>query len=96
MKDDAVLTRRATPIGRLLLVQGAEGVVRIGFEEAGTSGSQFFVVTGEDAGLSPDFALVGEVTGGQEVVDRIGVVPTDGGGMPVAPIVIESVSVEVS
>jgi methylated-DNA-[protein]-cysteine S-methyltransferase len=30
---DAVFTRLETPIGRLLIVQGAEGIVRIGFEE---------------------------------------------------------------
>jgi methylated-DNA-[protein]-cysteine S-methyltransferase len=30
---DAVFTRLNTPIGRLLVVEGAEGIVRIGFEE---------------------------------------------------------------
>jgi len=30
---DAVFTRLSTPIGRLLVVQGAQGVVRVGFEE---------------------------------------------------------------
>ena len=30
---DAVFTRLKSPIGRLLVVQGAEGIVRIGFEE---------------------------------------------------------------
>jgi methylated-DNA-[protein]-cysteine S-methyltransferase len=30
---DAVFTRLSTPLGRLLVVQGAEGIVRIGFEE---------------------------------------------------------------
>jgi methylated-DNA-[protein]-cysteine S-methyltransferase len=30
---DAVFTRLSTPIGRLLVVQGEEGIVRIGFEE---------------------------------------------------------------
>jgi methylated-DNA-[protein]-cysteine S-methyltransferase len=30
---DAVFTRLATPIGRLLVVQGERGVVRVGFEE---------------------------------------------------------------
>jgi methylated-DNA-[protein]-cysteine S-methyltransferase len=30
---DAVFTRLRTPIGRLLVVQGPEGVVRVGFEE---------------------------------------------------------------
>ena len=31
-------------------------------EPAGTSGSQFFVVTGDDVGLPPDYAIVGTVT----------------------------------
>ena len=30
---DAVFTRVRTPIGRLLVVQGSHGVVRVGFEE---------------------------------------------------------------
>ena len=30
---DAVFTRLSTPIGRLLIVQGPQGVVRVGFEE---------------------------------------------------------------
>ena len=30
---DAVFTRLSTPLGRLLVVQGAKGIVRIGFEE---------------------------------------------------------------
>jgi peptidyl-prolyl cis-trans isomerase B (cyclophilin B) len=40
-------------------------------EPPGTSGSQFFVMTG-DSGLPPDYAIVGKVTDGQEVVDAIG------------------------
>ena len=46
-------------------------------EPAGASGSQFFVVTGEDAGLPPEYALLGKVTKGQEVVDKIGVLAVD-------------------
>jgi methylated-DNA-[protein]-cysteine S-methyltransferase len=30
---DAIFTRLGTPLGRLLIVQGARGVVRVGFEE---------------------------------------------------------------
>ena len=30
---DAVFTRLATPIGRLLVVEGERGIVRVGFEE---------------------------------------------------------------
>ena len=41
-------------------------------EAPGTSGSQFFVVTADDAGLPPDYAVVGKVTDGLDVVDKIG------------------------
>ena len=33
-------------------------------EPPGRSGSQFFVVTGADAGLPPDYALLGKVSEG--------------------------------
>ena len=57
-------------------------------EPPGASGSQFFVVTAADAGLPPDYALVGRVTDGKDVVDRIAAAPTDDQERPVAPIVI--------
>jgi peptidyl-prolyl cis-trans isomerase B (cyclophilin B) len=41
-------------------------------EPAGTSGSQFFVVTAPDAQLPPDYAILGKVVSGLDVVDRIG------------------------
>jgi cyclophilin family peptidyl-prolyl cis-trans isomerase len=41
-------------------------------EPPGTSGSQFFIVTAADAGLTPDYALLGKVTSGLAVVERIG------------------------
>ena len=41
-------------------------------EASGTSGSQFFVVTADDAGLPPDYAILGTVVSGKDVVDRIG------------------------
>jgi cyclophilin family peptidyl-prolyl cis-trans isomerase len=41
-------------------------------EAPGTSGSQFFVVTGADAGLPPEYAVIGKVTGGLDVVEKIG------------------------
>jgi peptidyl-prolyl cis-trans isomerase B (cyclophilin B) len=80
-------------------VQYTRGVVAMAkteLEAPGTSGSQFFVVTGEAPAFDPVYALVGEVTSGQEVVDRIGVVPVDARGGPADPIVFERVRVEVS
>jgi peptidyl-prolyl cis-trans isomerase B (cyclophilin B) len=41
-------------------------------EAPGTAGSQFFVVTGKDVGLPPDYAVLGHVTKGLDVVRRIG------------------------
>ena len=43
-----------------------------GTEPPGTSGSQFFVVTGAEAGLPPEYALVGNVSKGMDVVEQIG------------------------
>jgi cyclophilin family peptidyl-prolyl cis-trans isomerase len=57
-------------------------------EPAGTSGSQFFVVTAKDAGLPADYALVGTVTDGQDTIDRIAKVPANGNEEPIIPIVI--------
>ena len=51
---------------------GLVAMAKTGAEAAGTSGSQFFVVTAPDAGLPPDYALLGKVTRGLDVVERIG------------------------
>jgi peptidyl-prolyl cis-trans isomerase B (cyclophilin B) len=63
-------------------------------EPAGTSGSQFFIVTAEDAGLPPDYALVGEVTDGTDTVDRIAKVPANGNEEPIIPIVISKATLD--
>ena len=52
-------------------------------------------MTGEDAQLPPDYALLGKVTKGQEVVDMIGVAPVGPDEQPVEPIVMKSVEVAV-
>ena len=82
----------------LQYVRGVVAMAKTGTEAAGTSGSQFFVVTGEDTMLPPDYALLGEVTEGMENVDKIAAVETvpPEDGEPTAPIVIESVTIEES
>jgi peptidyl-prolyl cis-trans isomerase B (cyclophilin B) len=78
----------------LVYSKGVVAMAKTQTEAAGTSGSQFFVVTAEDAGLPPDYALLGNVTGGQDVVDKIGVAETDPASeTPLEPIVISSVTV---
>jgi cyclophilin family peptidyl-prolyl cis-trans isomerase len=51
---------------------GTVAMAKTGAEPPGTAGSQFFVVTAPDAGLPPEYAVVGTVTKGLETVDRIG------------------------
>jgi peptidyl-prolyl cis-trans isomerase B (cyclophilin B) len=57
----------------------------------GTAGSQFFVVTGAGAGLTPDYALLGRVAKGMEVVQEIGRLgdPASGAGTPLQSVAIE-------
>jgi peptidyl-prolyl cis-trans isomerase B (cyclophilin B) len=74
-------------------VKGTVAMAKSPVEPPGTSGSQFYVVTAPDAGLPPEYALLGRVIQGQNVVDRIGELgdPASGGaGTPVQPVVIES------
>jgi peptidyl-prolyl cis-trans isomerase B (cyclophilin B) len=67
-------------------------------EPAGTSGSQFFVVTGADAGLPPDYALLGKVTSGIGVVQAIGQLgdPADQQGTPTQTVVMQKVTIKQS
>ena len=78
----------------LVYRKGIVAMAKTAIEDPGTSGSQFFVVTGDDAQLPPEYALLGEVTNGQDVVDLIGVAPVGPDEQPVEPIVMESVTVE--
>jgi cyclophilin family peptidyl-prolyl cis-trans isomerase len=83
-------------------VQGDVAMAKTQADPAGASGSQFFVVTAanatQSAGLTPDYALVGKVVSGQNVVNAIGSLPTtpQGDGTPSPAVVMSSVTVSVS
>ena len=72
----------------LVYTHGVVAMAKTELDDPGTSGSQFFVVTGDDAMLPPDYALAGRITSGLDVVDAIGAVPTDAQDQPVDPVVI--------
>jgi cyclophilin family peptidyl-prolyl cis-trans isomerase len=75
----------------------SEGVVAMGksqTEAPGTSGSQFFVVTSNDAQVAPDYALLGKVSKGLGVVHRIEAVPTGPTDAPVQPVIIKRITVK--
>lgn len=52
---------------------GTVAMAKTGAEAPGTSGSQFFVVTGaQGESLPPDYAIAGKVSDGMDVVEAIG------------------------
>jgi peptidyl-prolyl cis-trans isomerase B (cyclophilin B) len=72
--------------------KGVVAMAKGGAEPPGTAGSQFFVVSGADAGLPPEYAIVGEVTDGIDTVERIDALGV-GDGPPSKPVVVFSVTV---
>jgi peptidyl-prolyl cis-trans isomerase B (cyclophilin B) len=61
-----------TPAEATKYTKGVVAMAKTPTEAPGTSGSQFFVVTGADIGLPPEYAVIGKVTEGLDVVEKIG------------------------
>jgi len=68
--------------------RGVVSMAKAGAERPGTAGSQFYVVTAPDAGLPPEYAIVGKVTDGMDTVERIEALGTPS-EQPSRPVVIE-------
>jgi cyclophilin family peptidyl-prolyl cis-trans isomerase len=83
------------PPSSLKYTPGVVAMAKTQTEPAGASGSQFFVVTGDQAAtLTPDYALLGKVTSGMDVVTKIGGIQSDPStGQPAAQVVIKSITV---
>jgi cyclophilin family peptidyl-prolyl cis-trans isomerase len=82
------------PPGDLKYWHGIVAMAKSATEPNGASGSQFFIVTAQDAKLPTQYALLGRVVQGLEAADTIGLVPlqdpTSRDGPPAEPVVIES------
>ena len=85
---------RDEPAPDAAYVKGVVAMAKTPEEPPGTAGSQFFIVTGEDVGLPPEYAIVGTVTDGLAVVEEIGRQGDPTTEQPTIPIVIDSVAVE--
>jgi peptidyl-prolyl cis-trans isomerase B (cyclophilin B) len=78
--------------------RGVVAMAKTAVQPPGTSGSQFFVVTAPaDAGLPPDYAVLGRLTAGMQAVERIASLadPALGrrGGEPLEPVVIDRITI---
>ncbi len=81
------------PPANLSYTKGLVAMAKSPAEPPGRSGSQFYVVTAPDAGLPPEYALVGKVSEGYDVVERIDALGTPE-EKPKQTVVIEEASVE--
>jgi cyclophilin family peptidyl-prolyl cis-trans isomerase len=81
------------PPANLSYTKGVVAMAKSPAEPPGSSGSQFFVVTAADAGLPPEYALVGKVDKGFDVVARIGKLgtPTE---KPKQTVLIEKIAIQ--
>jgi cyclophilin family peptidyl-prolyl cis-trans isomerase len=81
-----------TPPAGASYTHGVVAMAKTVKEASGTAGSQFFIVTSANAGLPPDYAIIGKVTKGLDVVDRIGLLG-DAQQQPTQIVEIESATV---
>jgi peptidyl-prolyl cis-trans isomerase B (cyclophilin B) len=81
------------PPANLSYTKGIVAMAKSATDPPGTSGSQFFVVTGADAGLPAEYALLGKVSSGMDVVETIGKLGTPE-EKPKQVVLIENVKIE--
>jgi peptidyl-prolyl cis-trans isomerase B (cyclophilin B) len=81
------------PPANLAYTKGVVAMAKSSAEPPGRSGSQFFVVLTADAGLPPEYALVGRVDKGLKTVERIGELGTPA-EKPKQTVLIEKISID--
>jgi cyclophilin family peptidyl-prolyl cis-trans isomerase len=81
------------PPANLAYTKGTVAMAKTEVEPPGRSGSQFYIVTAADAGLPPEYALVGKVDRGYGVVERIEKLGTPA-ETPKRTVLIESMTIE--
>jgi peptidyl-prolyl cis-trans isomerase B (cyclophilin B) len=74
---------------------GVVAMAKTQAEAPGTSGSQFFVVTAQDAQLPPDYAVLGHISAGSAVVSRIGELGDQNTEQPTETVEIEHATLTV-
>jgi peptidyl-prolyl cis-trans isomerase B (cyclophilin B) len=60
------------PLPETRYTKGVVAMAKTATEPPGTGGSEFFVVTGNELNLPPDYAPVGRVVAGMDVIEKIG------------------------
>ncbi|HEX4521624.1 MAG TPA: peptidylprolyl isomerase [Gaiellaceae bacterium] len=86
------------PPAKAAYTHGVVAMAKTSSQPNGAAGSQFFIVTVPDAGLPPQYAIIGKVSSGLAVVDHIGTFgnSADPAGTPTQTVEVEQASVKVS
>lgn len=77
------------PLPETRYTKGVVAMAKSTAEPPGTGGSEFFIVTGNDLQLPPDYAPVGRVVKGLDVIEKIGRLGNDQTEQPTQQIVIK-------
>jgi peptidyl-prolyl cis-trans isomerase B (cyclophilin B) len=77
------------PLPETQYTKGIVAMAKTATEPPGTGGSEFFVVTGSDLQLPPDYAVVGRIVEGMDVIEKIGKLGNAETQQPTQQIVIE-------
>jgi cyclophilin family peptidyl-prolyl cis-trans isomerase len=92
-------TTRDKPPAGTKYTKGVVAMAKTADQPAGTAGSQFYVVTGADAGLPPQYARLGRVVRGLGTAARIDALgdPQSGeAGTPLRPVILKKASLHAS
>ncbi len=81
------------PPANLAYTRGVVAMAKTLEEPSGTAGSRFFVVTSRDAGYPAEYALLGEVSKGYAVIDRINRLATRA-EVPKQTVLIEGITIK--
>ena len=90
---------RDVPPPNAAYTEGVVAMAKTAAEPPGTAGSQFYIVTAPDAGLPPEYGVLGKVVKGLDValaIDKLGDPASGEAGTPLRPVVIEKASVDES
>ena len=82
------------PPANLSYAKGTVAMAKSATDPSGSSGSQFFVVLAASAPLPPEYALLGKVDKGFDVVERIGSLGDAETQKPKQVVLIEKISIE--